>query len=417
MDEQKNIDETTFDALLEPIAQEIDAQIEKHQADEGSATLFCADFIRIMIYAMIMRIKSLRLIATELKSSEVANKLGLPKIPFSTLRDGFDRFPVILFQTLFAFLVTQVSFMQIPEIQELGMIWLIDGSLFPALINMEWANYKKNKNAIRLHMAFELNRMLTVEFAVDEGNSSERKFLVSVLQSGITYVADRGYFAFWVFKDIVDAQAFFIIRAKENLKYTIQTTLPITGVPKIFKNVSDSLVILNNDPHQLVYRLIKFSIGDSQFLLVTNRLDLTTFQVILLYAYRWQVELLFRFLKQTLNGLHLLKHSQEGIQIQFYLLLITAMLELKLKQRCVQDVENPKQADNSEESISQLEPDTSSQAIQRTSDCSTSPYHFLKTIGKKLHKYWKIGVHWLKILQNRIACPFDKNTIELLGET
>jgi len=168
-----------------------------------------------MIYGIIMGIKSLRLISTELKSSEIAQKLGLPKIPFSTLRDGFDRFPVVLFQGLLAYLLTQVSFMQIPEIQSLGLICLVDGSLFPAFINMEWASYKKNRNAIRFHFAFELNRMVPSEFVLGEGKSSERRFLASILNVGVTYIADRGYFAFRLFKQIVDAEAFFILRAKK----------------------------------------------------------------------------------------------------------------------------------------------------------------------------------------------------------
>jgi transposase len=179
----------------------------------------------------------------------------------------------------------------------------------------------------------------------------------------------------------------------------------VINVPAIFKNVTDHLVICKNDPHQLTYRLITFYILDTKFLLLTNRLELTTFQVILLYAYRWQVELIFRFLKRTMNALHLFKHNQEGLQIQFYLLLITALLELKLKQKCVEQIETQLLTDN-----------VTSESSQRTQECGKSPYDFLKTIGKKLHKYWKIGIHWLKILQNRIASPFDFITIELLGE-
>ncbi len=56
--------------------------------------------------------------------------------------------------------------------------------------------------------------------------------------------------------------------------------------------------------------------------LVTNRFDLTTYQVIMLYAYRWQIELFFRFIKRTLNCIHLFSHDCKGIQVQFYLYMI-----------------------------------------------------------------------------------------------
>jgi len=52
----------------------------------------------------------------------------------------------------------------------------------------------------------------------------------------------------------------------------------------------------------------------------------------MLYAYRWQIELMFRFLNRTMNGIHLIKQSQQGVTIQFYMILIVVLLELYLKQ-------------------------------------------------------------------------------------
>jgi transposase len=46
------------------------------------------------------------------------------------------------------------------------------------------------------------------------------------------------------------------------------------------------------------------------FILVTDRFDLKTYEIIMLYAYRWQVELIFRFLKRTLNALPLMCHEE-----------------------------------------------------------------------------------------------------------
>jgi len=54
------------------------------------------------------------------------------------------------------------------------------------------------------------------------------------------------------------------------------------------------------------------------YVLITNRSDLSAYEVIMLYAYRWQIELCFRFMKSALTAIHLMTHSPEGIQIQFY---------------------------------------------------------------------------------------------------
>jgi hypothetical protein len=67
---------------------------------------------------------------------------------------------------------------------------------------MIWASYKKNAKAIKLHLAFELNRMIPVQFLNTEANASERKVLLNILEAGVTYVADRGYVCFNLFYEI-----------------------------------------------------------------------------------------------------------------------------------------------------------------------------------------------------------------------
>ena len=91
-------------------------------------------------------------------------------------------------------------------------------------------------------------------------------------------------------------------------------------------NNRDQVVKLPRDPHGTLLRLVCFTCAGHQFRLITNRFDLATHDLVLLYAWRWQVELLFRAWKHTLGGLHLLNLSAAGIAIQFYVLLLAALL-------------------------------------------------------------------------------------------
>ena len=102
-------------------------------------------------------------------------------------------------------------------------------------------------------------------------------------------------------------------------------------LPTRFNDVTDELIRYTNDKFKHIYRLVSFSIGFETFYILTNRRFLTTFQVIMLYADLRQIEWLFRFLKRTMNGIHLIKQDQHGVTIQFYARLIVAMLELRLK--------------------------------------------------------------------------------------
>lgn len=412
------ISPTTYDALIEPIVQVLEEQAPEVDKEADSRKLFFIDFVHTLIYGVVSQIKYLRRLATDLQTSSTARELGISATPFSTLKDGFERFPASAFGMIFSVLLMNVHWIPIQEIQELGMIYLVDGSLFPAMANILWATYSNNHNAIRLHLSFELNRMIPVEFAIGTGTSNEKKFLASIVKAGITYVADRGYVCFKLFQQIAEKGAFFVIRAKTNLQYSSVKSLQITSVPqKLFRAVTDAIVTLDNDDSGNQYRLVTFSIFNTVYFLLTNRFDLTTFQIMLIYAYRWQVELIFRFIKRTLNGIHLFNYSQNGVQICFYVLLITSMLQLRLKQICVQ-LNETNEKPNSHSSSPQKTTDsisTDSQGNANIPKDVTTAYSFFTRIGENLKKYWKISCHWLITLKNLLAQPFDTLTIRHLG--
>jgi len=199
---------------------------------------------------------------------------------------------------------------------------------------MLWADYTSTHKAVKLHLCLELNRMITVDFLVTAGNSNDRYALLKMLVEGVTYMEVSGYGAFYVYHAIIPAKAHFIIRIKTNILFTQQESLKVqlpVSVQHIFREVTDELIRFKNDKHAHIYRLVRFVIGSESFYVLTDRRDLTTFQIIMLYAYRWQIELMFRFLKRTINPIHLIKHNQPGVTIQFYMMLIVALLELHLK--------------------------------------------------------------------------------------
>ena len=98
--------------------------------------------------------------------------------------------------------------------------------------------------------------------------------------------------------------------------------------------------------------------------------------------------------------------------IQFYVLLITALLQLRPKQECVEAYERmyggQKAKTTTEAPIAGLMVDEEQLTAARGST-------FLATVGQKLHRYWKISIHWLVTLRNLLAQPFDRRAVYLLG--
>ena len=207
---------TTFDQLLQPLQDALD-QLENQRTRHHRETLSFRAFVRLLLYYFTAPVESGRQLLTDTLSA--APSLGLQKVKRSTFFDGFNRFPVRYFQILFATLLGTLALPVIPELAMVGRLLCVDGSLFPALASMYWAQYQSGSNALRLHLVFELNRMVAISILVDTGNSNERHR--EMLESGVTYLLDRGYVCFALLAEIAAAGSYFVMRMKSNLNYSL----------------------------------------------------------------------------------------------------------------------------------------------------------------------------------------------------
>jgi len=323
-----------FHKITEPVLEFLSKKIIIPENDSGEK-LFFSRFVTLLLYFYLQGIDSLRSLVTTLKTDDNVEKIGLCPIGLSTIHDAFCRYQVALFKSIYVRLLQTFPVTCLEEFKELGRFILSDGSIFPMAIRNIWAEFRKNSRALKLHLNFELNQMIPSCFLVTSGKTDERYSLSKMIEEAVTYIADRGYISFEFFKTILDKSAFFIIRTRKNLNYQLIEKLPVQlkdSVKFIFFQVTDELVKFDADKYQISYRRISFRTKTTIFILVTNRLDLTTYQIIRLYAFRWQIELFFRYFKRTLNGIHIIHNNQKGVTIQFYIMLITNLLLLRFKQ-------------------------------------------------------------------------------------
>lgn len=356
---------------------------------------------------------SLRSLVTDLNTKDLCKELGFKSTPFSTLKDGFQRFDASHFRGMYEQVLKSFDWSQLKGFSELGRICAVDGSLFPTLVQMKWTQYKKTANSCKLHLCLDIGRMVATEFMVESGNSSERNFLISIAKEGVTYIADRGYFSFDLVQKLHELGAFFVLRVKSNVLFTIKEHLEITysqKMPACFGNVSDRIITFDNDEAALQYRLICFSIGTKEFRICTNRLEINTLQVIMLYAFRWQIELMFKFIKRTMNGIHLYNNTQNGVQIQIYIIMTLVLLQLRLKQTCQRiHIQTQKKIDQ----IQEKQPDIESFISYFGKD----PSKFIENIAQNFYLAWKISKRFLQILNNSLSKTIDNQMIEIFALT
>ena len=403
---------TVFEKIISPLLPLLKKEATSIEGDADTDTLSLYFFSINLLYGVVKMTKSIALLVTEIKTlTEQALDFDLINVSGSMYSEAFLRYAPAIFRRLFYQLLEKRNVMDIAELNALGRFLWFDGSVFPAFKTRHWAHYRKAGNAIKMHLAFELNRMLPVKVITTEANASEKKALLNRLEAGVTYIADRAYMAFPLFYQITSATAFFIIRVKNNLLYTVQEELAFEIPPQwqfYLSAVTDSKISCDNDKRKRVYRLITFVVDSETYFIMTNRFDLKTHDVIMLYAYRWQVELLFRCLKRTFGALHLWAHNPRGIEIHFYIYLIAYVLLLHFKQNC----ERQKKAALTEENAQKNKADS----LYRPQQPSRIPAVCgrVSILNNNLRNCWKLGIHWLTTVKNLMFKPCNLEAILLL---
>jgi hypothetical protein len=192
-------DSTVFAKIMSPVLPLLKEEAGKLENDALTYKLSFYCFALNLLYAIIKNIRSIGLLVTDIRTFPEANALGLVDASKSMYSEAFIRYDPRLFKRIFYRLLEQLNFLEIPEIKALGRLLCVDGSVFPAFASMVWAHYRKTGNAIKVHLVLELNRMLPVQFISTDANASERTALLAMLESGVTYIADRGYLSFSLF--------------------------------------------------------------------------------------------------------------------------------------------------------------------------------------------------------------------------
>jgi hypothetical protein len=172
-------------------------------------------------------------------------------------------------------------------------------SLFP------WARFRRTKGAVKMHTLLDIRGSIPTTVCVTEGRTHEVNWLDQlVFESNAIYIMDRGYLDFARLYAIEQAQAFFVIRAKERLNYCRLHSHPVVRATGLRSDQTISLTGFYSArfyPDKL--RRVRFYDEEQKRTLVflTNHFGLPALTVSRLYCLRWRVELFFKWIKQHLR--------------------------------------------------------------------------------------------------------------------
>jgi len=213
-----------------------------------------------------------------------------------------------------------------------GVPMPVDGSFLRCLPKMVWATFrrKSDKRGVRLHLHYDIERGIPSAAEITKALGSEKKSLRKLLQSGRLYITDRGYIDYGLYQAIHDAKSFFVSRLKANSTYEVVEDRPLSKADRQAGVVSDQWVRMGSAFTEgkltaSVRRLVIRGEDRKEVILLTNT-DLSAELVGLLYRYRWQVELFFRWFKCILGCRNWLSLSPTGLTLQVYVALLASML-------------------------------------------------------------------------------------------
>ena len=222
-----------------------------------------------------------------------------------------------------------------------GRFYAIDSTTIDLCMSIfRWAEFRSTKSGIRIHTQIDIATEIPVFYRITNAKVHDVNSLDwFTYESLACYVFDRGYFDLTRLYQIHVLGAFFIIREKGKPDYEIvDGESLLEGTDNVLKDQSIRFKKKENQKKYpgIVRRIVYYAPDlHRTFTYYTNNFYLSAKDIALLYKYRWQVELFFKWIKQHLQVKRFWGDSENAVRIQIHVAIITycliAIIEHDLK--------------------------------------------------------------------------------------
>jgi hypothetical protein len=199
---------------------------------------------------------------------------------------------------------------------------------------MDWAKHRRRKAAAKCHLRLDLQSFLPRFAIIDTARAADSKRAREVcagVKEGEIVIFDKAYVDFRHLSDLEERGVVWVTRAKENQRFEVLEQLPVPDGGKV---VADELVGLKNADSQQKYpevmrRVTAWVEVDGQERLMTfltNQLTWSPDTIAELYRCRWQIEVFFKQIKQTLQLADFMGTSANAVRWQVWIALLVYLL-------------------------------------------------------------------------------------------
>jgi hypothetical protein len=212
-------------------------------------------------------------------------------------------------------------------------IHVVDTTVMELVANcMDWAQHRRRKAAAKTHMRLNLQSLLPNFVIVDtagEHDNKRARELCAGVRSGEIVLFDKGYVDFEHLRDLDVRGVSWVTRAKENMAYEVVLEMPQSKDPKILRDEAVTLKDLNKPAPVVMRRIVALVEVDGverEMVFLTNNLSWSPRSVADLYRCRWQIEVFFKQIKQTLQLADFLGYNANAVRWQVWMALLVYVL-------------------------------------------------------------------------------------------
>jgi len=335
-------DHSVFGRLLKPISRRSFASIvERHDGDAYDKSFKSWDHLVALIFAQLSGIDGLRGLEWVWNAhSHHHYHLGASELKRSTLSEANARRPLAVFTETFEMLSGLADRVLKRDGKE--MLRIMDATPIPLDKLVTWADWNGRTRGLKLHVVYDPTRDHPRRIEITPSTVNDLLVGEAVpIEAGATYIFDKAYCKYGWWTRIHQAGSIFVTRPKTNVAFKVIRRRKLDKIQGDgFTVLSDAEIKLASQGRAklaIPLRQIRIRRDTGDILkIITNDLERSALEIAALYKARWQIELLFRWIKQHLKLKKFMTRSENGIRLQLiaamiaYLLLRIAARESRL---------------------------------------------------------------------------------------
>ncbi|MFA5042740.1 MAG: IS4 family transposase [Kiritimatiellia bacterium] len=214
-------------------------------------------------------------------------------------------------------------------------IYAVDSTTIQLVANcMDWAKHRRRKAAAKCHLRLNLQSFLPVCAIVDTArfhDASQARDVCADMRPGEIVIFDKAYIDFQHLSELTEREINWVSRAKDYLQYKVVKRLPTTDNPRILRDEIIELAVFNSRqayPGHLRRIVARVEVDGKEevFVFLSNHMTWSAWTVTELYRCRWDIEVFFKEIKQTLQLADFLGHNANAVRWQMWMGLLVHLI-------------------------------------------------------------------------------------------